>query len=294
MLQDSLLYNNTYFFGDSIYTYQGEKAYKYINKKDSINLHKAEVKQLVIQDTIFNRNKLGLFKEHQLKPVNKNPICINQIRNNNEDFILGILIFCFVLFALIQFFFKKRFYQIFKAFLSNNSINQLVREGNLFKEYISIPLVINFFASISLLIYITNLFWSNLQYHNKGFLLYIEFFFFFLIFFLLKILMIKFTGILFKAKKESEEHILHIFLFNYIIGVILLFLLVFIIYANKIGVTVLYISLILTGLIYLYRLIRIGLIWLNSKKIPMFYLFLYLCTLEILPLILLTKLVVLF
>jgi|AntAceMinimDraft_17_1070374.scaffolds.fasta_scaffold01289_4 hypothetical protein len=291
MLQDSLLYNNTYFFGDSIYTYQGEKAYKYINKKDSVDPHKIGVKQL---DTIYSSNKLSLFKCHQLKSVNKNPICINQIRNNNEDFILGILIFCFVLFAWIQVSFKKRFFQICKAFLSKDFVNQLVREGNLFKEYVSIFLFINFFASISLLIYITNLFLLNIQYYSKGLLLYIEIFSFVLIFFLLKIFVIKFTGILFKAKKESEEHILHMFLFNYIIGVTLLFLLVFIIYANKIGIIVLYVSLVLTGLIYLYRLIRIGLIWSNNKKISMFYLFLYLCGLEILPLILLTKLIVLF
>ena len=77
-------------------------------------------------------------------------------------------------------------------------------------------------------------------------------------------------------------------LFDFLIGMVLLPLLVLVVYLKS--VVLLKISLVITVLLILLALIRGALIGFSLSKFSYLFLFVYLCSLEILPLIVLMKL----
>ena len=227
----------------------------------------------------------SLFTGHQLKVKTISPALIHK---TNEDWMAAILLFSALLFTYIRFGFQKRLQQIFRSFLSDQYINQLNREGNLFAERISFPLFINYLVIFPLFFYLINKTLFNFLQQNTGWEIYIKILLITLLIYVGKIFFIRIIGFIFNTVKEATDHLLIIFIFNQMIGLILLPFLVFIAYSG-LSVWFAYMLIVLILLIYIYRIIRIALFGLANSKFSKFYLFLYLCTIEFLPLIILAK-----
>ncbi len=108
--------------------------------------------------------------------------------------------------------------------------------------------------------------------------------------FSLKSLALSIVGFLFDKSRLFSEYIHNIFLYNKIYGILLLPVIVGLLYAGE----VLYVPLIYSGLalgvgFYLLQLVR-GLEIIIRKEFSLFYLILYLCAFEILPILVLYKL----
>ncbi|MCK4407761.1 MAG: DUF4271 domain-containing protein [Bacteroidales bacterium] len=233
-----------------------------------------------------NNQQKSLFFSHQLKTDNINPENLYKV---NNDWILGILILCLVLYAFIQVPYRKRLGMIFKAFFAKHFANQLAREGNIFKERISIPLFFLYIIVFSMVIYLAITYFFNLPENiNINFILFAEICGVVLICWFLKAAMIKISEKIFKTGKQSYEILLNIFIFNIISGIVLLPVIILILYSNY--SVFIYTALILSGLIFLYRIFREIKIGISYKNFSPLYLFLYICTLEILPLIVIAKL----
>ncbi|MCD4746894.1 MAG: DUF4271 domain-containing protein [Bacteroidales bacterium] len=235
-----------------------------------------------------NNPEKSLFVSHQLNTNNISPNYTQSL--NNKDWILGILILCFFLFALVQVLYKKRIKQIFKSFFIKRYTNQLIRDGNLFNERITINLFIIFVLTFSLLIFKSAEFFIRFPQNIVfNFILYLKILIIFFILWFIKILAVIFIGRIFKLENMSKEYLLNILIFNLISGIFLLPSLVLITYIQS--TAIIYIVLIMIGLIILYRIIRGIFIGLSCLNFSLLYLILYLCTLEILPFLILTKLV---
>ena len=93
-----------------------------------------------------------------------------------------------------------------------------------------------------------------------------------------------------KLEKEFSVYLTNVVIFNEAIGLIFIPFIVLLIYMpfeNKKWIYVIAIT--LFAILYIYRFIRGIIIITSSTKFSKFYLFLYLCTLEILPSLLLIK-----
>ncbi|MFA4852523.1 MAG: DUF4271 domain-containing protein, partial [Bacteroidales bacterium] len=108
-----------------------------------------------------------------------------------------------------------------------------------------------------------------------------------LLFYLFKMWLFNFSGFIFKTKKETSDYILNIYVFGQIAGVVLLPVIVLMSYLHS--ETIIYAGGILLVLLYVYSLFRGVVCVTYGVKISVYYLFLYLCTLEILPLFILAK-----
>ncbi len=264
---------------------------KFIQQKDSVvnaeNIFSNDSLQHSIQPIPEKKISQSLFTGHLLKPES-----INRIQSHivSEDWIVVVLLSSVILATYIRFIFRKRLNQIFKSFLSERFVNQLNREGNLFSERISIPLFINYLLVFPLFFYMIN---KNLYPFiiNAGIKLYIEIILFIFLMYISKIIFIRFTGFIFNTGKEATEHLLIIFIFNQIIGLILLPLLVFIIYSDF-NPWLFYASIVFVLFVYIFRIFRIAFFGLSNSRFSKFYLFLYLCTVEILPLSILAKILI--
>jgi hypothetical protein len=240
------------------------------------------------QDTHFFKGKSAhleksIFTSSQLHAVTLKPTLKNE---SGFNWLTGILIICFIIYTVTQFLYSKRLKQIFKAAVARRYVNQLVREGGLFNERISIGLLFIFFITATTFIFQGTRYILNIQFPHPE-LTFCAIFACLLLFWLLKVTMIKFLGFVFKNEAAASEHNLTGLIYFEIIGLILLPLSLPAVFQDpqlfsKIGLFV-----ILAGL--LINLSRGFMVGLYNTKFSIFYLILYLCTLEILPLVVVAK-----
>ncbi|HTX89216.1 MAG TPA: DUF4271 domain-containing protein [Bacteroidales bacterium] len=203
------------------------------------------------------------------------------------DWILGVLLLCFALLAWAQYFNRTRLRQILTAPFLKRYMSQLVREGDLFSERISVPLALLYLLVIPLLAYETNLHFDFIRIRLGSFLVYLIFSAALDLYWLAKYILIRLLGSIFKTYQTTREYLLNILVINFITGIVLLPFLTLMVYLKS--PVLLYISLCLFGISFVFRFGRGFLIGFSLKKFSYLYLFVYLCTLEILPLILVAK-----
>jgi hypothetical protein len=226
----------------------------------------------------------SVFKPHNLEPKHSGPLVIDHQATN---WITIVFLACLFIFAWIQASYSKRLSQILSAVAQPHHVNQLEREGNIFKERITLGLALNYYLITSVFIFqILSQFgiappgFSNLVITA---ILFAGLF----IYQLLKSLIIRGAGIIFNTEEYARQYLLIILIFNYMIGIVLFPIVVIAFYWNN--WTFLIAGIIIISILILYRIIRGFLTGQDNKSYNLFYLFLYLCTLEILPLLLIYK-----
>ncbi len=242
-----------------------------------------------MQSIVFpvNTVKTSFFTSHQMKPGQINPVYFIKFQ---PDWILVLFLLSFVLLAWIQVSYSKRLKQILLAPYSKRFLNQMIRDGNVIKERISVALVIVYAIGISLFLYQINiLLYHHTIYNVTGFQLYLLIMVSLLIYWLVKILLIRFLGKIFKTYQATHEYILNILILIFVSGILLLPLLVLTVYLKS--VFLLHICMIFFILLFLFRFIRGFIIGISLSKFSYVLLFVYLCSLEILPVIILAKLI---
>jgi hypothetical protein len=230
----------------------------------------------------------NFFSTGQLHPrPNSGPVTFEKFQ---PDWILGILLTASILLAWTQFFYPKRLRLILIAPYSKRYLNQLVREGKLFSERISVSLGIIYVLLFPLLIYQVYDLLAGEKYSGflTGFSVYIVIIMLFLLFWTGKISLMKFLGIIFRTGPSTTEYLMNIMLFNFLMGILLIPLLVLVIYMKS--VLFLQISLVIAALVILLTFSRGIIIGISLTKFSYVFLFVYLCSLEILPYLVLIKL----
>lgn len=223
----------------------------------------------------------SVFKPHNLEPKHSGPLAINQ---QSTDWITIIFLLCLFIFAWIQTSYSKRLNQIFRAVAQPHHVNQLERDGNIVKERIALGLGLNYYLMSSIFIFqVLNQFgiipagFSNLTITGiifAGLFIYQS----------LKSLVVRSSGVIFNTTETARQYQLIVLIFNYIIGIILFPVVVIAFYWNNTALLIA--GFIVISLLIFYRIVRGLLVGLENKNYNLFYLFLYLCTLEILPLLL--------
>jgi hypothetical protein len=228
----------------------------------------------------------SFFTGHQLRAGKVEPAPENKYQ---PDWILGLIILCFVIQAWIQFFYRKRLQQVIFSPFSKRFMNQLVREGNLFNERLSVALGVIYFIGMALLIFEANdlILGGHTPPYLNGFSFYLLILLVVILYWLVKVMIISILGVVFQTSATTRMYLLNVLVLNTITGLLLLPLLVFVIYLKSIFF--LYISLTLFTVSFAFLLIRGFLIGLSLTKFSYIFLFVYLCSLEILPLIILIK-----
>jgi hypothetical protein len=212
----------------------------------------------------------------------------HSIKHKNTDWLSGIFIFTAILIAIANFIFRKRLLYLFKAFLARNYSNQLMREGNIFKDQISLLLFVVYILSIPgfYLLAVLKLFpLTNYTINTEG---YISSLVVVISLWGFKVLFTKSMSVLFNTGKASHEILTQIFIFNLISGIILLPCLVIFHYSEI--TFFLYFNIGIWVIIQIHRFIRLAIVGFSYSIFSILHLFLYLCTLEIIPVILLIKL----
>ena len=208
-------------------------------------------------------------------------LALTNISYNQDAFFILVLL-SFLLIALIKGMYWKHAKLFFMGVFAQRYANQYLREENAFTERVNFLTFLLMAINFTLII---TKFQAVIDFPTI-----VSVFFLVLLFFLLKLILIKLLGFFFKVKDLAKLAIFFSLLFDKTLGFVL-FPLVVVIYFFSVDIssTVLMISLGLFIILFMLKLFWLWKIGTNSFGLSQVYIFLYLCTIEIFPLLLLAK-----
>lgn len=230
----------------------------------------------------------------------KDPLTTQQSQHNTQavprnnqpgDWPTILLLTCLVLFAWVRFFHTRRLKQIYQAFAGMHFTNQMTREGNLFHERLSIPLQTIALSSVSYFIYqIFQHFELLPKTIETDFKDYLIVFGLLTALWVVKLFAVRINGLLFKTTHSALAYNQNMLVYLIMTGLLLLPVIILQTYLPSqvfilAGMTLLGVML----LLWIIRAISIGL---AETGFSVLHLFLYLCSFEFLPVLVLIKLII--
>jgi len=202
------------------------------------------------------------------------------------DVLLLFVLFGCLSIAYVSAFHRKRFKMLAQTALNWKLSKQIIRYEKVYSHPVNIALNLNFLISVSL-------FFGLVYYYiipqNFSFKLhFLVFFLSIVVYFSIKLFLYKFTAWLWRIEEVIEEYIFQSNLFNKYLGVIYLTLSALLLYSNIDSLTLIILGLALLILLMGIQLVR-GFIIGKQNGENLLLIILYLCTLEILPWLIIGK-----
>jgi hypothetical protein len=243
------------------------------------------------ESTVNTVQHINLFSHHAVQVKHENPIPVNRF---TPDWVFPVILVVLAMFTFLRIFYSRYFSRLFSAFVNANLANQVVRDENILIQRASVLLNVVFYMVGALFLFFISAYshWdiSGLDFGFSRFV-----FFILLVsgVYTLKLIILKFCGYIFGLDREMAAYIFNIFLVNSVLGMVLLpfiGLLAFADWPPTLWIIRASVTVILAA--FAYRLTRGVLIGFGSPYFSAVYLILYLCALEIAPLLVVVKLVI--
>ncbi|WP_318351092.1 DUF4271 domain-containing protein [Aquipluma nitroreducens] len=214
-----------------------------------------------------------------------------KVTRTNPDWLIGLLVMMFLLFATVKLIFNKYLSQLIQSTINYSTFTRTFRERyfNLFHASFRLDVIFN--MTLALFGYqFLSLYKINLGF-TKSYYVYLACLGIVMGYFTAKRIIYYIIGILTESKQEIQEYLFSITVFNRVLGLFLLPVSAIISFIPLSQVEpLLFVGLGIIVISYLMSLIRGAKIFLK-KQFSISYLILYLCTLEFLPLFLIYNLV---
>lgn len=211
------------------------------------------------------------------------------IGTSPPDWLFIYLLALFGYIAWIRYFYGNIFTQTIQASTNFQVATRMFKDNSVLQKQLDNILYSFYFLSIAFLMVIVE---RKLQLYPYGFqeagLVLFNLAILLGVFFV-RIVVVNLTGFLFNRVRIFREYLYNSFIFNKLIGFIILPLLLFMVYTTGFIQEVFHwLAFATITIIIVIRVIR-GIIFSLKKEVLIFYMFLYLCALEIIPLALLYR-----
>ena len=217
---------------------------------------------------------------------------IHEINKTNTDWITILLLLVIALFATVRNTYSKYIVNLFRSLVNYPTSFRLFREKNYPILHGAFRLEAFFYITFSIFLYqVIEYFQLTLAHENLSFYivgLAMVFFYFFI-----KKISYTVLGLVFEGTSETSEYLFNLDIYNRTLGLVLFPIVVLINYYPSENLVFIVFAGIFTVAVFYVFLLQRGIYILLKKQFPIFYLFLYLCTLEFVPLFLIYKGVVL-
>lgn len=203
--------------------------------------------------------------------------------------VLGVVCLAIALIAWIKVTNFNRLVFIFKT-IYVTSLKRISRDEFVVWHNTTVAMVGVFVLMMGLVMYYVHEFFALGFSGLNGLLLFLQSCAVVLLVYFVKLLAIRFTAYVFQNDLALQEYTRNIVMFSIMLGIVLIPVVVAIAYADvNFRPFFIYTSFAIIALVFLLRLLK-GVFIGMSTNVSRLYIFLYLCTLEILPLVVLTKL----
>lgn len=289
-------YKNDPLQNDSLYIHQlalhrhKKDSVLLLQKTDSLKQSKIIHWNTIVQeaekhDHSLQRGNLApsVFHGHQLR---KDSGIRTKKINANADWMLGVILVALFLLSAVRQLNNKRFLSYLRAFFTLRFAGQLQREEYAISNRTAGTLLTCFVMILSLFIFQVLDHYDLLLFNLHPFVTYLYLCAAITGIYLIKVIVIRLLAFIFKAESQAAEYLFYLLLFNQVLGIALLPVVTGIAFIrSSIAPGILYTGWGLMAIVFIYRILRTASIGFSKPKISRFYLFLYLCTLEFLPLL---------
>ncbi len=237
-------------------------------------------KQVLGSSTFYGNNHLLVAREHTPIPLERGPA---------TDWILWVVVLSLGVLSAARLIFPHRTRQFIGATLGGRHFSQMEREGSFFDESPAWLLFANYLLMTALLIYQTLL---QTGYLDKTcrlspFLIFLIILTALLVYYPIKSLLTSFFAWVFGTGQANNAYTKNIFLFNNLAGILILPIVVYNTYQP--ADSGLYIAWGLLVLINIAKILRGAYIGHTQAGFSVYYLILYLCAIELAPLLIFAK-----
>jgi hypothetical protein len=209
-----------------------------------------------------------------------------KVLRTNPDWLVGVLLLSFLLFASVRLIFNKYLSQLIQSTINYSTFTRTFRERyfNLFHASFRLDLVFSMIMGLFGYQFLNTIKMSNGT--TRSYYTYFICVGIIVGYFISKKIIYYIIGILTESKTEVLEYLFSMTVYNRVLGLFLMPITATIAFVPLTQLEpILYVGLAIIAIFYLMSLIRGGKIFLK-KHFSISYLILYLCTLEFLPLIL--------
>jgi hypothetical protein len=212
-----------------------------------------------------------------------------RISDTTHHVVTAWIIFIFLLIGLLRYIFPTRFKEVLMAAWESRYFNQIEREGGLITNWVSFFLYLNFLFGLSLLFYQSLRYTENFTSPSSThpFLILLYGLILAMGFFFLKFVVMIFTGWIFKTKRPTDSVLRIQLVIDQFTGVAILPVLVVNFYNPTSWILITAWAILI--LLNLYKLFQVSAIGLRMSGYSSYHLILYLCTIEIAPLLFIIK-----
>ena len=240
-------------------------------------------------DTLFKKylyKGYGFLDIHQ---ASKSRLMEGRGRQTRDQWVIVIIIGLLVYTAILNTVMGKDFESVWQSFYSKRMLSQVSKEEGLINSWTFLALFLLFGLTFGLFLYQFAAS-RHVYYSISGFQLFISLSFIILTLFAVKFLILKFIGFVFNINKLVSEYlsVLYVTYFN-IAFVFLPVAVCFSLLSDKLIPYILALAFMLVVFIFIWQYLRSSVNIISSILFHKFYLFVYLCALEICPILILIK-----
>jgi hypothetical protein len=260
---------------------------------DTLNLHQQNQSLKNFSNHYFSIKETSelIFKE-EIKPSESlipaeftqkqhQNIILNQ--DINPDWLIAFIIGSLIILAWLKLFFNKFFDQIIVSMWNFQLGSKFLRDQGIFSRRVGLVLNINFLLIGGLFIYLVLTHFNINPLSLKPLYAYILYTSILTILLLIRYILTTLTGFIFNQQIYFREYLYHILIIYKNLGIFFIPIVFCIAYIQEnLRIYVIICALAIIAMAYLFRFIK-GFQLIIKKDVLIFYLILYLCTLEILP-----------
>jgi Domain of unknown function (DUF4271) len=212
-----------------------------------------------------------------------------RLKAKGESWIIAVILFLILLFAIIKNAFSKELVSVLQSFYSNRVLGQINKEDNLFSSWPFIFLYLLFGLTIGMCLYLSKQYFG-LEYQFRGLEWFLILSVIVIGLFTFKIIILRSLGFFFGMQRLVKDYVSILYLTYFNVAILFLPLIIaFSLTPSPYNEVYIYISVLLLLIIFLGQFLRAGSNILSNYQFPKVYLFIYLCALEICPLLILIK-----
>ncbi|MDB5136208.1 MAG: hypothetical protein JWP37_2811 [Mucilaginibacter sp.] len=210
-------------------------------------------------------------------------------RQTRDQWVVVIIIGLLLYTAVLNRIMSKDFESVWQSFYSKRMLTQVSKEDGLISSWTFVALFLLFGLTFGLFLYQLAAYY-HVFYSISGFQLFIWLSFIIIALFAVKFLILKFIGFVFNINKLVSEYLSVLYLTYFNIAFVFLPVAVcFSLLTNQLIPYILAIALILIIIIFIWQYLRSSVNIISNILFHKFYLFVYLCALEICPILILIK-----
>jgi hypothetical protein len=239
--------------------------------------------------SIRKNNLFDLTSQSSAPLLQKSVVKSGEARASRDPWVIAVIIGLLIYTALLNLFLNKDIKNVIQSFYTKNALSQVDKDGGLVNAWAFIGLFLLFCLTASLVLYQFTVY-ENIDYGIGGFQLFISLSLIISLLFALKFIILKFIGFVFAVNGLVSEYIAILNLTYFNIAFVLLFVaLCFSLLANRFIPWLLIFTVGSIAIIFAVQYLRNSINVVSNFRFHKFYLFIYLCALEICPILILIK-----